>query len=773
MNDGLARRRDLQVLGAIAVLAFLLRLVSLAAYESTHPLALVPVIDEASYDAWARRIAGGDWLGGGEVWFQEPLYSYTLAVVYKLFGATLHAARVAQCAWWALTAFLCGLVARRLFGGKAAWLTAALVAVWSSGMVFPALLLKENLFLPLFAATCVLLVVSRSLDGWRALGAWALLGLAVGAGALLRGNMLLLAPAFVAWPVARALLRRERVARSLALAAAAVLGVAAALLPVLWRNHEVGGVWVLTTSGAGTNLYGGNNAENPWGRATEFSFVRGVPAYEAGDWNREAERRLGRELDPKETSDYWLGETLASARRDPLLHLSILWNKLRLTLGAYEVPDNHMIEWDARHVPLARWLPSWGLYGMLGLAGVLLYASRTWRGKVEWRAVRCPGGARELALVFVLYLGTIVLTVTSDRARLPLLVPLAPFAAWFLVELHAAWRARAKRLLLGGAAALAVAAAAVHAPALPAGEREQDFDEREYNLAVVLRDQPGREGEARELALAVAERRPRSARVRLLVAELDFRKAARAQDAAALRELAQRGAAWCASGELVPRERFRACALEAWCRLELGEGRAALAAFESARGFDPDDVQLRRGAARALLLLAEAEEAARLQHADEALRVLRGAGEGPETRLLRAQAGFERARATPRWGNSAADAVQDVLDELEALAKKKDGPEAVDRGLRAEARRLAGWIQLWLGNPRAASNHFRAALDLGDAGTAELGLVSALLSRVEAGESAPELLQEADLRLARLASGGGAAVDELRARRARLSPAPR
>jgi len=84
------------------------------------------------------------------------------------------------------------------------------------------------------------------------------------------------------------------------------------LMPVLWRNHHVGGVWVLTTSGAGTNLYGGNNPENPWGRATEFSFVRGIPAYEAGDWNREAERRLGRELDPKETSDYWLQQVLQS-----------------------------------------------------------------------------------------------------------------------------------------------------------------------------------------------------------------------------------------------------------------------------------------------------------------------------------------------------------------------------------------------------------------------------------------------------------------------------
>ena len=67
--------------------------------------------------------------------------------------------------------------------------------------------------------------------------------------------------------------------------------------------------------------------------------------------------------------------------------------------------------------------------------------------------------------------------------------------------------------------------------------------------------------------------------------------------------------------------------------------------------------------------------------------------------------------------------------------------------------------------------HFRAALDLGDAGTAELGLLSALVARAEAGETEAALLAEVDGRLATLPAGP--AVDELRARRARLSPAPR
>ena len=72
-------------------------------------------------------------------------------------------------------------------------------------------------------------------------------------------------------------------------------------------------MWALTTSGAGTNLYGGNNLRNPKGVATELPWVRGVPEHEAGDWRREAERRTGEELDPGEVSRYWLAETARSS----------------------------------------------------------------------------------------------------------------------------------------------------------------------------------------------------------------------------------------------------------------------------------------------------------------------------------------------------------------------------------------------------------------------------------------------------------------------------
>ena len=230
MSTQETRRLDYAWLFALALVAVLLRLVALSSYEAAHPMAATPVIDEASYDQWARRIAAGDWLGGREVWFQEPLYPYALALVYKFVGDSLHVARVAQCVLWGLATLAVGATTRRLFGRTAAFVAAGMVALHGAGMVFPALLLKENLFLPILAATAWLLVATRSAQGARAAALWWLLGASVGAGALLRGNMLVLAPLFAAWPIARALLERRRGFACVAQAACVVLGVAQLML---------------------------------------------------------------------------------------------------------------------------------------------------------------------------------------------------------------------------------------------------------------------------------------------------------------------------------------------------------------------------------------------------------------------------------------------------------------------------------------------------------------------------------------------------------------
>lgn len=571
-------------LALLLVLAGALRVAVVVQYEAEHPQADAPVIDEASYDAWGARVAEGDWLGS-EVFFQEPLYPYTLGAIYALFGHDLTAARLVQCGLGVLAVLLIFLLARELFGRVAAWTAGLGLAFYGPALLLPSYLLKPNLFLPLLLGFAWLLV--RRGGGRR----WLLLGLLGGLGALLRGNMLLLLPAFALWALFE-VRGRAGVARS----ASFVLGVALVLGPVLVRNRVVGGIFALTTSGAGTNVYGGNNAENPHGVATEFSWVRGVPAYEAEDWRQEAQRRTGRALDAGEVSRYWLGETWRSMKRDPLLHASILWNKLRLSLGAYEVPDNHLYTWDRRYVPLMRlpW-PGFGLWGALGLAGLL-----------SWWITREPTveGARPgaLALVFMAYLATIVMTVTSARARLPLVVLSLPFAGAWVVHVVTFARGRhgSSRLREGGLVSLTLIAGwlVVHAPVLDRMELDDDLRERDYNLAVQYVER-GELAAARTLSEELLEAYPASCRLAILGADLDWRAGTHARAAGreeegralvsraleTLHEVTLRAA-------LAPRERSRAYRLAGYIQADLGNAGAAARFLGRAREFAPRDPEL-------------------------------------------------------------------------------------------------------------------------------------------------------------------------------------
>ncbi|MEM7518348.1 MAG: glycosyltransferase family 39 protein, partial [Planctomycetota bacterium] len=329
------------------VVAWLPRATVASQFEKHHPQADRLTIDELSYDSWGRELAAsGDWLGD-EVFFQEPLYPYVLGLGYSL-GFERADLRQIQALLGALACLLIALTARRVAGPGAGWIAGGLFALERAAVAFPAYMLKPNLVLPLFALIAFLLLLqgTKQRAGRRGVPVSLALGFCCGLGALLRGNMLILLPLFVFASHLRWLTLRRQVDEGCSLrhctvySAAVLVGVLLALAPVALRNRAVGGELVLTTSGAGTNLYGGNNEDNLYGTPKEFDWVRGIPEFEAADWRREAERRAETELSPKQVSDYWLNETRASLVERPGLHARILWNKFRGTIGAFEIPDN-------------------------------------------------------------------------------------------------------------------------------------------------------------------------------------------------------------------------------------------------------------------------------------------------------------------------------------------------------------------------------------------------------------------------------------------------
>jgi tetratricopeptide (TPR) repeat protein len=632
-------------MGLIFAAALALRWSFVAQYETHHPQAQLPAVDEASYDSWARAIAGGEWLGR-EIFFQEPLYPYWLGSVYALAGADPVAqralARRAQAVLGAICAVLIGLVGRQLGGSGVGLVAAGLFAVYRPAIWMNSQLLKPSLFLPLWTAFAWLLARAcaaprASARNWFAIGALA------GLGVLLRGNVLILSPLFVLWPAATALVRQgaRAVAGAWRQGSLVLAGTLLVLLPVAARNQVVGGRFVLTTSGAGTNFYGGNNPDNPFGVATEFAWVRGIPRYEADDWKHEAERRTGRALDSSQTSSFWLHEALSSMARQPALHLRILWNKLRLSLGRHEVPDNHFIEWDAAYVAMLRWpLPGFESAGLLGLAGVLVAVASLLRRRA--RGLVVPS-AVVLALLFALYLGTIVATVTSERVRLALVPLLLPFGAWLLLAL-----VRRRAPPWESALGLALAAAVVFTSPMPASRLAADFDERDFNLAAAWLGQGALGSELDELVAGLEQKHPESARIQVLAADLEFRRArviferetktqaelARANELTqgALQRLER------AARADTPRERFRARFARGALLQYFGQWEAAAADYRSAREFDPSDGELRHRLAVVLAELAMAGDAAqrpaRLEEARALLLELLAKEERAESRQL-------------------------------------------------------------------------------------------------------------------------------------------
>ena len=335
---------------AVFLLALSLRAVVLAQYTAGHPFAERLVIDEASYDQWALRIAAGEWIGP-RAFFQEPLYSYLLGLIYSVVGRQLLLVRSMQVLLGALTAWMVLHLAARVLGRRAGLWAGVAAALYRPALLLPCLILKENLFLPLLVLLA--LAIQRTRERASA-GRWFGIGLLVGLGALLRGNMLAMAPILVLWPVLRAWRRVEGLASAARSCVLVLAGLLLALAPALLHNVKVEGVWTPTT-GSGPNVYLGNHPDNEWGRASELDFVRGIPEHEPDDWRREAESRSGRPLGSGEVSRFYLVETLRSFARRPMLHASQMLRKLRLSLSSYEVGDNHDLEWDARYLALLRW----------------------------------------------------------------------------------------------------------------------------------------------------------------------------------------------------------------------------------------------------------------------------------------------------------------------------------------------------------------------------------------------------------------------------------
>ncbi|KAB2958966.1 MAG: hypothetical protein F9K18_11805, partial [Thermoanaerobaculia bacterium] len=144
MTPGFARRAlPAALLFAVALAVRLLYLHQL----SGTPLGTWLLGDAAAYDAWARRIAAGDWWGD-EVFYQAPLYPYFLGALYALLGPGAGVARVAQCVLGAAGCVLVAAAGVRFFGRAAGAASGALLAFYAPAIFYDGEIQKDTLSLP-------------------------------------------------------------------------------------------------------------------------------------------------------------------------------------------------------------------------------------------------------------------------------------------------------------------------------------------------------------------------------------------------------------------------------------------------------------------------------------------------------------------------------------------------------------------------------------------------------------------------------------------------
>ncbi len=432
------------------MVAFAMRAVYLSNLRRSPAFALL-LGDAITYDGWASRIAGGDWLGKG-VFYQAPLYPYFLGVLYTWFGRNFLAVRLVQIVFGASSCVLLARAGRSFFNRATGLLAGVFLALYPTAIFFDCSIQKS--VLDLFFVCALLAVLGRLLERPQSPW-WLVTGFVMGLLTLTRENALIFLPIVLAW-LFIAWRGEELWNTRLKWAGLVLLGLAAVLLPVGYRNLKVGGEFHLTTSQLGPNFYIGNS-RGATGFYRPLREGRGSAMFERDDATTLAEQATGRKLTPSDVSNYWTAKAMDEIRTDVSRWLRLVCRKWLLIWNISEVGDSDdqytYGDWSPLLQGLNRLL-HFGTLCPLAALGICL----TWnRRKHLWL----------LYAMILVYAGSVTLFYVFSRYRFPLVPMLILFAAAGLTSLRDALREAHWRTLGAGVATAVVAAAVCNHAMMP------------------------------------------------------------------------------------------------------------------------------------------------------------------------------------------------------------------------------------------------------------------------------------------------------------------
>jgi len=353
------------VIGLVAV-ALLIRIVYIHEL-SDNPFFNYPVVDSATYDDMAVRIAAGE-APSDEPFFQPPLYPFFLGLLYSIFGREFFAVRFAQMILGVLNVVLCYEIARRIFTPRIAIVSGLIFALYGTNLFFEGELLAPVLiiFLNQCIVLCFLAYMRKRTWGW----AFAT-GLFTGLSSI---TMAVILP-FAAVLMIYAWMRRNRDAtmasqrQFLWHGIAFMAGIILCILPVTLYNASQGDAALISTN-AGINMFIG----------TGDDYDRKVAIRPGFEWQALGNLpiRAGYRK-PTEQSKYFIYRSLDLILDDPLGYGLLLVKKLFLYLHGDEILRNQEIYPFRGYSPLLSLLIwkhviafPYGFFAPLGLLGLIL-----------------------------------------------------------------------------------------------------------------------------------------------------------------------------------------------------------------------------------------------------------------------------------------------------------------------------------------------------------------------------------------------------------------
>jgi 4-amino-4-deoxy-L-arabinose transferase-like glycosyltransferase len=248
------RGNGLLILLAIIAVGVILRLSLILLLPTT------PISDFSVFDEIAARVASGAGYtdsGGLPTTYRPPGYPLFLATIYTLFGRSWFAARLANVVLAVICIILTCLLAKGLFSQRVGLLSALIVALYPSHILYGNLLASENLFIPLLLATCLAFFYGMNRENKR-------LAFLVVAGMLL-GLAVLTRPAAILLPVVfgTVLLARRAVPKEIGVSIGLVIvSMIVVVIPWTARNYISTGELVPVASEGGITFLAGHNSHS-------------------------------------------------------------------------------------------------------------------------------------------------------------------------------------------------------------------------------------------------------------------------------------------------------------------------------------------------------------------------------------------------------------------------------------------------------------------------------------------------------------------------------